>query len=74
MERALLKNQAAWDIFQQHDPEFGNEFLVFLPKSLYPNLSPEEKLKALDFATDDSLKKITPLGAFCQRSRSCYTT
>lgn len=63
LEEILLKNHADWDIFQQNDPENGDELIVFLPKSLLSDKTEQEKLKALDFMTDGSLKKVTLMDA-----------
>ena len=68
LEKLLLNQQANWDIYQQFDPVYGEEFLVFLPKSLLPDKVGMEKLKALDFAADGTLKKI-PLKEVLQGPR-----
>jgi ankyrin repeat protein len=64
LEQLLLNSHEEWEIFQQLDPEHGEEFLVFLPKSLKPEYSGMEKLRALDFATDGSLGQTTLSKAF----------
>ena len=51
-QMTLLKRVEEWDLFQR------GEYILFLPKSLLPKLTPEEKLKALDFRTDGTLKQI----------------
>lgn len=54
------EKSAEWDIYQQS----GSEYLLFLPKSLLSEKQGLEKLNALDFVTDGSLKKIEPKDAF----------
>lgn len=60
LRESLLQSANQWDIFQQNDPEFGSEILIFLPKNFFPKAnSANEKLKAFDLVTNNSLKKIS---------------
>lgn len=66
-EDLLLENQSNWEIFVQNGGS-GNEFLVFLPKSLQPEKSGIEKLKALDFTSDGSLQQVSVSDVFKEPS------
>lgn len=59
IEKQLLENHSSWEIFQQFDSEYGEELVVFLPTSLLPEKSGKDKLEALDFVIDGSLKKVS---------------
>jgi len=63
LEELLLKTQEDYEIFQQFDLESGNEFFLFLPKTLEPAHTGMHKLRALDFATDGTLKQVTVMEA-----------
>lgn len=63
IETALLNKHAEWDILQQFHPQLGHEIVILLPKSLLPDLSLKEKLAALDFMTDGTLKPISAMEA-----------
>ncbi len=52
----LLDNQKKWDIYTSSQNE---EWLVFLPTSLLPDIQDVEKLEALDLKNDGNLKKIS---------------
>ena len=51
-QRAIMEHAKNWDLFRK------GEYILFLPKSLLPQLTAEEKLKALDFRSDGSLESI----------------
>ena len=72
LQRSLSKASLEWDVFQKVDPVFGEEFVVFLPKSLLPEKSPMEKLQALDFANDGSLRKISMADALQGAKRKTH--
>jgi hypothetical protein len=55
----LQRNEQQWDIYQLCDPNYGNGFIVFLPKTLMPDKKDNEKLSALDFPIDGRLKKLS---------------
>jgi hypothetical protein len=63
-EELILKQISKWEIYQFCDSEHGEEFFVFLPFSLFPDKQGIEKLKALGFVTDGSLKKASIREAF----------
>lgn len=52
----LVNTQKDWDIFIQEDMKEGEGLVLFIPKSLHSDKIPSEKLKALDFNTDGTLK------------------
>lgn len=58
LQDALCEMHSDWDAFQQCDPQFGNELILLLPKSLLPSLTPKQKLARLDFTTSGTLKHI----------------
>jgi ankyrin repeat protein len=64
IQKAALENESRWDIYQLCTPNNGNEFILFLPKSLLSDKTGEEKLKALDFNTDGLLKKVAAIDLF----------
>lgn len=53
VEMLLWEEQENWEIYQK------GEMLVFMPKAFLPGHSGEEKLAALDFICNDSLRKIS---------------
>lgn len=57
LERTFIHYRDEWEVYEHHSVEYGNELLVFFPKSLLQEKKGNEKLKELDFATDGSLKK-----------------
>ncbi len=66
LETALLQTEDKWEIFQQ------GEMVVFLPKSLAPHLSGLDKLKALDFVSDGTLKPVSLKKAFQGPSQEAH--
>lgn len=64
-EALLLKEKDNWDIYQR------GEMLVFMPRSLHPDKSPQEKLQALDFQTDGRLKTISVNEALQGAQKEC---
>ena len=58
IQNLLFENHDKWEIFQQHDAS-GEEFLVFLPKTVKPDKTGAEKLQALDLAADGSLTAVS---------------
>jgi ankyrin repeat protein len=67
LEKLLIQSDTEWNIFEQIDPDGGEGFLVFIPKSLGPDKSPLETLENFDFRAD-SLKPI-PKEALFQESK-----
>lgn len=63
-EKLCLENKDDWDIYQK------GELLIFIPKSLYPNLNGFQKLQALDFKTDENLKLISAREAVSESQKS----
>lgn len=64
-EKLLLKEKNNWDIYQR------GEMLVFIPRSIHPEKSPQEKLQALDFQIDDNLKLISVHEALQGAQKEC---
>jgi ankyrin repeat protein len=64
MQKILIKNDSRWDIYQLCTPNNGNEFILFLPKSVLSDKTSEQKLSALDFNTDGLLKKVAAIDLF----------
>ena len=61
-ERRLLQQKEGWDLFQK------GGFVIFIPKQLLPELEGLEKLKALDFKGDGTIKQISIPKAFKKTS------
>ncbi len=59
LEKAVFDSQEEWSIYQQHDPTYGHEFILFLPKKFSGR-----SLESLDLAVDGSLKPISVVEAF----------
>lgn len=65
IESLLLDKQSEWEIYQFNDSNSKEqgELLIFLPRKVLPELSGKEKLQALDFKSDESLKPISAVQA-----------
>lgn len=59
IEQAFIKNKDKYEVYQQCDPLFGEEMILFLPKNLHPDLPLEERFKKLGLTTSGTLKPIS---------------
>ncbi len=64
LEAAVFRAHSEWTIYQQYDPKYGNELIVFLPKRFN-----QENLESFDLAADGSLTIISALEAFQEPER-----
>lgn len=59
IKTCLFEAQKKYDIYQQCDPNFGEEMILFLPKNLSPELTTEERFKKLGLTVSGTLKPIS---------------
>ena len=67
LENLLLKTHDNWEIYELK-PEYGGEFLVFLPRTLLKTGTQDDALRKMDL-NPDTLRKIPLLGVFQTQER-----